>query len=413
MINKTLPVSHALLHRIAREVGTPVYVYDEQTILRRCSELTQSLPHLPVSWMYAMKANDNPFLIQLIHAAGFGFDAVSPEEIELALRLGAEPEKIFYTESNMSDGEMLYAIEKGVQLNIGSFSRFERFCYDSAAKSCCIRIKPDIGDGHHARVDTGHKESKFGIQSDLLEKVVKLSSEHGKKITGLHFHIGSGIRKPEKLLQAMDIMMDLSTMFPDLVFLNFGGGFSTPYKPSDSRFDLNAFSKTIGTRLQTDLLSRPEGFTYFFEPGRWLVAESGVLLSEVTSVKQQGSVHFIGTNTGFNHLVRPAMYEAYHHVENISATPDRAAQCYTVTGNICESGDVLAIDRNLPQAVLGDILAFHDAGAYGITMASEYNRRRFPAEVLVNGDDSFKIIRPRETIGESVDTFLLKTGFFN
>jgi diaminopimelate decarboxylase len=328
----------------------------------------------------------------------------------LARMIGIPSHDIFYTENNMSDEEMQSALEEGVLLNIGSFSRFERFCAHPAAKECCIRIKPDIGDGHHHRVNTGDKESKFGIQTDLIPSLLALSARSGKKIIGLHLHIGSGIRKPENLLQAAEVLIKQASAFPDLRFLNFGGGLPTPYKPHEHQFDIKGFARLFSALLREDLKSRSADFRYLFEPGRWLVAEAGLLVTRVTSVKKQGDINYIGTDTGFNHLVRPAMYEAYHDIQNISREGGEL-ETYTVSGNICESGDILGTGRKLPITAPDDLLVISDVGAYGMTMASHYNRRRLPPEVMIQEDGSVTCIRPRVSLRDSIASFLDDTRF--
>jgi diaminopimelate decarboxylase len=410
VLHKSLPLPYQNIAGIASRFETPVYIYDQSTIEQRCRDLTGAFEGLPVSWLYAMKANDNPHILALILKQGFGFDTVSPEEMLLGRAAGAPAESIFYTENNMTDAEMDMAIREGVMLNIGSFTRFEAFCRHPEATTCCIRIKPDLGDGHHQRVVTGDKESKFGIQTDLIPDLIALAAKSGKKITGLHIHIGSGIKKPENLLQAAEILIQHAAPFPHLEFLNFGGGLPTPYKPSEHRFDVKGFGKLFSALLQSDLKKRPSGFRYFFEPGRWLVAEAGMLVTTVTSIKRQGEKNYLGTDTGFNHLVRPAMYEAFHDIVNISASGEALVE-YTISGNICESGDILGTKRLLPESQVGDVLVIADTGAYGMAMASEYNRRRLPPEILVDANGNETVIRPRKSLESALRDFLKETGF--
>ncbi len=400
-----------ILLQLVRTYGTPTYVYDASMIQQRCDRLKAAFQGLPVSWMFAVKANDNPHILKLIKYKGFGFDTVSFEEVLLALKVGQHPEHIFYTENNMTDMEMVEAIESKVVLNIGSFSRLEHFCSSKGAKTCTIRVNPRIGDGHHSKVDTGNQDSKFGIRLDLIPDALRVASEHGVKLTGLHIHIGSGIQRPENLTQAMKVLIDIGRQLPDLQYINFGGGFPVPYQPGDQEFSIEEFANAATPILKAEYERRQGHIRFLFEPGRWIVAPAGVLLTQVNTVKDQGRITFLGTDTGFNHLIRPAMYEAYHHVVNVSKVDQPTVKKYTIAGNICESGDILAEDRILPDTEIGDILALCDAGAYGMTMASSYNRRALPAEIMLDRDGSHRVIRPRKSPRRVVDEFIEETMF--
>jgi diaminopimelate decarboxylase len=404
-------LSRDKLKAVADTFGTPTYCYDENIIEQKCQNLNRLFPDLPVKWLYAIKANDNPFILEIIHAQGFGFDTVSFEEVVLSQYFHEDPHNIFYTENNMTDQEMEQAIEAGVILNIGSYSRLESYCKHPDTKRCSIRINPDIGDGHHERVVTGNKDSKFGIRFDLVDDCLKLAKKYDVKITGIHIHIGSGIKKPHNFTAAMKKLLNISYRFPDLEMVNFGGGFPIPYKESGKEFSLEDFKEQVTNLLEKDIENRQKTITYYFEPGRYIVGQSGVLLTRVNTVKNQGRKVFLGTDTGFNHLIRPLLYNAYHNVINIDRMDEPATETYTVSGNICESGDVLADNRILPKTKEGDILALTEAGAYGMTMASEYNRRAYPAEVLIQKNGELKLIRPRVSAEETVKQFFNDTGY--
>lgn len=394
---------------IVNKIGTPTFVYHTAQLEKNISSLKSLFKDLPVHWLYAMKANDNPFILQKIAEKGFGFDTVSFEEVLLAANF-VDGEHIFYTENNMTDSEMLAAIKAGVRLNIGSLTRLEKFCKAAPGSSCSIRVKPDIGDGHHSKVVTGNKDSKFGIRIDKIEESVKLANKYGVKISGIHAHIGSGIKEPKNLLNAIHKMLELAEFLPDLEAINFGGGMPIPYRPEDKAFDLNEFESITAPMLYEFLKDHPK-VKFWFEPGRFIVGNTGVLLAQVNTVKDQGNKTYLGTDTGFNHLVRPVMYDAYHHIVNVTRFDKPAEILYEVAGNICESGDIFASDRAIAETQEGDLIAFMDAGAYAMTMASPYNRRAFPAEVLVNSDGSFTQIRKRETAKEMIDELFAKTGF--
>jgi diaminopimelate decarboxylase len=329
----------------------------------------------------------------------------------LSLRIGQQADHIFYTENNMTDYEMKSAAEEGVILNIGSYSRLEQLVKSGLSKECTIRVNPQIGDGHHAKVDTGNKDSKFGIRLDLIPDVVDMAAKSGVKITGLHIHIGSGIKKPENLTNAMNVLIKIGYQLPDLRHINFGGGFPIPYREDELPFSIQDFVREATPILKDEYDRRRGEIRFIFEPGRWIVAPAGLLLTRINSIKDQGRISFIGTDTGFNHLLRPALYDAYHSIVNVSKSEIEPSTKYTIAGNICESGDILAEDRLLPESNIGDLLAICDTGAYGMTMASNYNRRALPAEVLIDGDLRHTLIRQRETAQETVEKFLKQTQF--
>lgn len=404
-----VPVDPDRLVAIAQKWGTPAYVYMEKLIRGRCQTLKNLFPDLPVSWLYAVKANDNPHILKIISDEGLGFDTVSYEEVLLCRKIGTQPDNIFYTENNMTDREMRGAADEGVILNIGSLGRLKAFCRAYPGSGCSIRIKPDISDGHHAKVDTGNLDSKFGLRMDLVPEAVRIAREHQVAIRGIHAHIGSGITEPENLLSEIEVLLQAAQNVNSLEFINFGGGIPIPYHADERSFDLDRFAEMASQRLHS-FLSDNDHIRFYFEPGRWIVGPAGVLLTQVNTVKDQGRKVYLGTDTGFNHLLRPALYDAYHEVVNISADQDSEFRRYDIAGNICESGDILGYDRLLPESQTGDYLAILDAGAYGMTMASSYNRRALPAEVLITGKGYHKIIRARKSPEQTVDEFLRESG---
>lgn len=412
MLSPKLIASPQKLSELANAYGTPLYVYDSTLLRERCNKLKKAFDGLPVSWLYAIKANDNPHVLKIVREQGFGFDTVSFEEVLLSLKVGQQPGQIFYTENNMTDEEMLAAVKAGVILNIGSFSRLEQFAKLPQTEECSIRVNPQIGDGHHAKVDTGNRDSKFGIRLDLIPEAVKMASDHGVKITGIHIHIGSGIQRPQNLTQAMKVLLDIGRELPDLKRINFGGGFPIPYREDETPFSIEEFAEAAKPILLEELERRNGDLVYHFEPGRWIVAPTGLLLTRVNTVKDQGRITFLGTDTGFNHLLRPALYESYHAVVNVTRAEEESTDEYSIAGNICETGDILGEDRKLPKTESGDILALCDAGAYGMTMASNYNRRSLPSEVLIEDDGSVRLIRERES-AEAIVSRFLKDSFYS
>lgn len=408
-----IPFSVRQLFEAADAFGTPTYIYNETEIVGRCRRLAAVFPSdLNVRWLYAMKANDNPHLLALVAGEGFGFDTVSSEEMWLGLMFQS-PADVFYTENNMTDEEMAEATRAGVVLNVGSVSRLRKFCQANPGGSVSIRIKPDIGDGHHSKVVTGNTDSKFGIPITELEACVAMGREHGVKISGIHVHIGSGIKEPANFYAAMEKLLHISRLFPDLETVNFGGGLPIPYREGEAEFDLSELRRLAEPLLRKEMAFRDGKIGFRFEPGRYIMAQAGGLLTRVNTVKDQGpgARVYLGCDTGFNHLVRPAMYEAWHEIYNLSRLGEPADREYTLAGNICESGDLLAENRRLPETHEGDLIYIADAGAYGMVMASEYNRRRLPAEVLASSDGETKCIRPREGVARVISLHLARCGY--
>ena len=397
------------LEQIAQQFNTPVYIYNQRRVRENVRRLKSLFPSLPVEWLYAVKANDNPHILKTISEEGVGFDVVSLEEALLASHF-ASGRKVLYTENNMSDEEMESAEELDITLNIGSINRLKTLCERGNISSCSIRVKPDVGDGHHSKVVTGQKDSKFGIRMDHVAEAVKMAKELGVSVVGIHAHIGSGIQKPENLKEAMEILLNVAKDVPELEFVNFGGGIPIPYREKETVFDVFEFEE-LATPVMIRFLENHPDITFLFEPGRYIVGDAGLLLTEVTDVKDQGDTTYIGTNTGFNHLLRPILYEAFHQPVNISKLEAEVNESYQVVGNICESGDILVKKIDLPCTEIGDLMAFCDAGAYGMTMASQYNRRRLPAEVLITDDGELKLIRKRKSPEEMIKILFEESGF--
>lgn len=401
----SFPAPHAdALHAIAETYGTPTYVYREAAIRDRCRVLRQHLEALPLHLLYAMKANTAPAILRILRDEGFGIDAVSPAEMLLALRLGFAPERVLYSANNMTDAEMHDAVAKGIILNVGELSRLERFGQAFPGSNVCIRLNPQVGAGHHAHVITGGERAKFGIPVEQTDTVLAIAKQYDLHIVGLHQHIGSGILDTDVLWKAIKVLLDASEAFPEARFLNFGGGLGIPYRPSETPLDFSNFEVAIVEPLLAHHHKAPH-LEFWFEPGRFLVAESGTLLTQVNTVKANPTRTFAGTDSGMGHLIRPAMYNAYHPITNIS-NPSGPEQTYDIVGNICESADFFAHDRVLTEIREGDLLAIHHTGAYGMAMAFEYNLRPLPAEVMIHEDGSFELMRKRLSPAELVDRVL-------
>ena len=414
--NNRLFVGEVAALDLARKFGTPLYVYDEETIRSKVRTLIQNITYRPLKIYYAAKANTNLSILKVIKDEGkevFGIDAVSPGEIELALKAGFRPGQIMFTSTSVTDDEMMFAIAKKVLVNCDSLSQLERYGRLNPNSGVCFRVNPDVGAGHHSHVITGGPESKFGIWADEVGKAFDIAERYDLSVVGIHEHIGSGILETGKFLAAMNVLLSVikkhKDKLKDLEFVDFGGGLGVPYRLDQKPIDIGEFGKAVG-RLFTDFCtSFGRKLTMAIEPGRFIVAESGALLCTVNTVKHTPKHKFVGVDTGFHHLIRPMAYGSYHPIvvvdncDSSSAKREKVAVC----GNVCESGDVFTRDetgivgRELPPIREGDVLAILVAGAYGFSMASNYNTRPRPAEVLVKGNET-KAIRKQEGISHVV-----------
>ncbi len=393
----------------AKQFGTPSYVYFEAIINRQSDRLRKLFDGLPTKLLYAMKANSNPAVLRTMHRQGFGLEVVSEGELALALRLGFSPDSILFSANNMTDDEMHFAKKSGVLLNIGELSRLDRYGRAFPGSEVSVRLNPQVGAGHHEHVITAGARSKFGIPVEEASEVRRVLAKHNLRLAGLHQHIGSGILETSDFARAIRVLLDAAPSFPDIRFLNFGGGLGVPYRPDEENLDLESFRTAILPMLHDFRTGRFSDVEYRFEPGRFLTAEAGVLVVEVNTIKDASGRVFAGTNSGMGHLVRPTVYGAYHAISNLS-NPDGTHHTYDVAGNICESGDLFARDREVPEIREGDILGVMDAGAYGMAMASTYNLRPLPAEVFVAVDGSMELVRRRVTADELAAQYLAESG---
>jgi len=396
-------VSYTQLESLVSQHGSPLVVTSEAIIRERCQVLRSTFPSSHLN--YAVKANYNPWLLKIVADEGFGVDAVSPNEVALALQVGVPAAQIYYIENNMTDDDMHQAVQQGVNLVVGSISRLEKYAQAYPNTKVWVRVNGDVGPAHHAKTFTAGPTSKFGIHHTDLASAQTVAAEYGVRITTLQQHIGSGWLEVEPFLEAMEVLLDLVKTMPEVKHLDFGGGFGVPYKPEQSHLDYEALGESFAARMAAFESETSRTFTTGFEPGRFIMAESAVLLATCNTRKigADGRV-FIGTDTGFNHLIRPAMYESYHHITNITQ-PSGAAESVDVCGNLCESSDFFARQRALPPVAEGDVLAISDVGAYGLVQGSPYNLRGFPAEVLVKTDGRTQLIRRRESLEDLLQGF--------
>ena len=353
-----------------------------------------------------MKANYNPAILQVLRDAGASLDTVSPGEVIMALKLGYTPDRIIYTANNMTDHEVELVKSLGVVMNIGSLSRLRKFGKAYPGSDICLRFNPDVCDGDNVKTMTGGDLTKFGILLDDVQEVIKIVRENHLKVIGLHEHTGSGLQHTESVFQSMKNLMAIATPenFPDLRFLDFGGGFKVPYKPDEKRVDYVAMGAEIKKLFLEFCKSYGKELEMYFEPGKYIVAECGYLLTEVNTIKYNRSRVILGCNSGFPQLIRPVMYDAYHQIWNLS-NPEGPLKTYDVCGNICETGDRFAEQRDLPEVHEYDILAIGNAGAYCYSMGGVYNLRPMPAEVVVENGVA-KLARRAETYDELVQGIL-------
>jgi len=401
-----MQLSQDLLIDLTKTYGTPLYVYDGDLILKRYQELQSFIQWRPLTIHYAMKANFCPAILKLLLDAGASIDAVSPGDVLLAKKIGYSPDRILYTVNNITDDEMHRIKKEGVLFNIGSLSRLRKFAVAFPGSEVCLRLNPDVVAGAHAKIRTAGGLAKFGILLDDIEEVLRIVAANDLTVIGLHKHTGSGIDDTDKFLQAMQNVLRVATPenFPALRFLDFGGGFGIPYKPDQARIDYQAFGETITDVFAGFCKSYGRELELRFEPGRYLVAEAGNMLVEVNTLKNNQGRLIAGTNSGFPQLIRPMFYEAYHHIVNLSH-PEGSPQLYDVCGNICETGDCFAVQRELPEVREGDILNIQTAGAYCYAMGGVYNLRAMPAEVLVlNGEAT--LVRRRLSDEDLVEQIL-------
>ncbi len=375
-------LSHQQLVGIANEYGTPLYVYHAEKITDQYTKLREAFQKTQTRFFYASKALTNINILKHILSLGCHIDCSSINEVKLALYTGFEKQNILYTSNGIAFSEIEEAVSLGVNINIDSLSNLEKFGKKYGhGYPVGIRLRPNIMAGGNLKISTGHEKSKFGIPIEQLSEILAMVEKYQLYIAGLHVHTGSEIKDVSVFMQVADIFFDLVPHFPEVSFLDLGGGFKVPYKENEVGTDMDHLGEKLAEIIQKLKQTYHRDFEAWFEPGKFLVSESGYFITEVNVLKQSGSTSFVGVNSGFNHLIRPMFYEAYHRIENIS-NPDGVSKPYTVVGNICET-DTFATDRMLQEVREGDFLVFYNAGAYGFEMASNYNARFKPAQVLV------------------------------
>ena len=388
------------LLNIAHTFGSPVYVYDAEKIGSQYHRLVNAFSAVPkLRINYAMKALSNISVLKLMKDLGTGLDTVSIQEVQLGLLAGFAPEQIIFTPNGVSMNEIEEAMRLGVQLNIDNLSFLEQFGTQHPEVPVCIRINPHVMAGGNSKISVGHIDSKFGISIHQIPHILRIVENTNMHINGIHMHTGSDILDIDVFLYAAEILFDTAKHFKDLRFVDFGSGFKVPYKEGDIQTNIEELGERLGARFLAFCQEYGRELTLAFEPGKFLVSEAGRFLVKVNVVKQTTSTVFAGVDSGFNHLIRPMLYGATHFIENLS-NPDGKKRFYSVVGYICET-DTFASNRQIAEITEGDILCFHNAGAYCYTMASNYNSRLRPAEVLWQNGEA-KLIRKAETFEDLI-----------
>ena len=385
---------------LANKYGSPLYVYDTEIIASQYNRITDAFKKVgQLQLNYAVKALSNINILRFFKNLGAGLDTVSIQEVNLGLSVGVAPEKIIYTPNGVSLEEIENVAKMGVQINIDNLSILELFGQKHPEIPVCIRINPHIMAGGNSKISVGHIDSKFGISVHQVPHIKRVVENTGMHINGIHMHTGSDILDIDTFLRATEILFDVAKKFKSIDFIDFGSGFKVPYKEGDISTDIEQLGLQLSERFNSFCKDFGKKVTLMFEPGKFLVSKAGYFLAKVNVVKQTTSTVFAGIDSGFNHLIRPMMYDSYHHISNIS-NPDGRDRFYSVVGYICET-DTFGSNRRISEISEGDILCFENAGAYCFSMASNYNSRYRPAEVMIYNNDDY-LIRERETFEDLI-----------
>ena len=395
---------------LIEKYGSPLYVYNESILRQKCREMKNLLSYPNFSVSFSAKANSNLHLLEIVKEEGLNVDAMSQGEIFVQLKAGFKPEQIFYICNNVSAEELKYAIEMGVTVSVDSLSQLELFGKINEGGSVAVRFNPGIGAGHNEKVVTAGNKTKFGVDAKYINEVKEIISKYNLKLIGINQHIGSLFMDSSTYLASVKVLLSIAENFESLEFIDMGGGFGIPYEKQKGQQPLDI--KTLGKELDTIIYewTKKHGreIEFKIEPGRYIPAECCVLLGTVHAVKKNYDRKYVGTDLGFNVLARPVMYNSHHDIEVYKENNDLCNENeeVTVVGNICETGDILAENIDLPKVKEGDIIGVLDAGSYGYVMSSNYNNRLRPAEILIKENGETKIIRRRDTLEDLMRNYL-------
>ena len=395
---------------LVEKYGSPLYVYSEKIFREKIRDMKNIVSYENFMPNYSIKANSNLHLLRIARDEGIYADAMSPGEIYVLKKAGFKSEQIFYVSNNVSDEEMQYAIDNDIIISVDSISQLERYGKLNIGGKVAVRFNPGVGAGHHEKVITGGKKTKFGVNLDRVDQVKEILKKYDLRLVGINQHIGSLFLEIDPYIKGVESLLAIAKNFDELEFIDMGGGFGIQYMKQQGKKGLDL--KDAGIKLDGFMKKFAEEYgrkiMFKTEPGRYISAESCVLLGTVHSRKSNYGNIYIGTDLGFNVLVRPAMYESHHDIEvyrDGDLVKSEDTEIVNVVGNICETGDVMAKDRELPKIQEEDIIGVMDAGAYGYSMSSNYNNRLRPAEVLIEENGNDRLIRKRDILEDLVRNF--------
>jgi diaminopimelate decarboxylase len=395
--------------KLIEEFGSPLYVYNEKILRQKCRDMKYFIKDIKFSVSYSAKANSNLNLLKIVKEEGLNVDAMSKGEIYVQLKAGFKPEQIFFVSNNISEEEMKYAIDNGVKISVDSLSQLVRFGKLNSGGSVAIRFNPGVGAGHNEKVVTGGENTKFGVDLHYVDEVKKILNKYNLKLIGINQHIGSLFMEGSVYLESVKAILKIAENFEELEFIDMGGGFGIPYKKQTGQqvLDVEALGEKVKSILKDWTKKYGREVEFKTEPGRYISAECSVLLGTVHAIKKNYDRKYIGTDLGFNVLIRPVMYDSHHDIEVYKKDESLdVKEEVTIVGNICESGDIIAENVTLPKIEEGDILGVLDAGAYGYVMSSNYNNRLRPAEVLIKENGDVEVIRRRDTLEDLMRNYI-------
>lgn len=397
-----MQIQNLYIKDVVKQFGSPIYIYDGEKIKKKYDDMVSAFSSIKKFKIhYACKANTNINILKLLKKLGSGLDAVSIQEVIIGLKAGFAPREILYTPNGVSLIEIEEAMKLGVNINIDNLSILEKFGTKFPNYPVCIRLNPHIMAGGNLNISVGHINSKFGISFHQLSDIQKIIKKTKIHINGLHVHTGSDIQNINDFLSGSEILFNIAKNFLDLEFIDFGSGFKVPYKKNDKTTDIEFLSKYLSIKFNKFCKEYGKDVTLIFEPGKFIVSESGFFITSVNTIKKTNSTIFASINSGFNHLIRPMFYDSYHEIINISNRKGKM-RYYTVVGYICEK-DTFAVNREIAEITEGDLLCFKNAGAYCFSMSSNYNSRFRPPEILILNKNPY-LIRRKENISDLLST---------
>jgi diaminopimelate decarboxylase len=396
-------------YELINKYGSPLYVYNENILRKRCREMRSLMSYPKFMVNYSAKANINLEVLRIVRDEGCRVDALSYGEIYVEMKAGFKADEILFVSNNISPDEMQFALDRGVTISVDSLPQLELYGKLNPGGRVFVRFNPGIGSGHHQKVVTGGKKTKFGVDKILVPEVKQMLKKYDLKLIGINQHIGSDILHPRHYVESMQMALEIAKEFDDLEYVDLGGGFGIPYRKQEGqqRLDLQKLGADMDQLMDKWVQEYGKQVTLMIEPGRYIAAECGILLGQVYSVKHNYEDKYVGTDLGFHALMRPMLYDSYHELEiyRQGGTKPEKKEEATIVGNICESGDIVAQERKLPEIFEGDIIGVMDVGAYGHVMSSTYNSRLRPPEVVIRPDGSDVLTRKRDSFEDLIKNY--------